>query len=140
MNIFITGVILAMGLYFLAIFHKQIFFYIKEHKMLKSLRNFFKKEKAKVISFPLHAVKNETKNELEKEEFENVEKFLNKSADLNIETVQDSKSTIFFKDELANSNNEKELAAFQSTLIEEEEIEQNKYTAIVPEEEFMIQS
>jgi len=120
--------------------------------MWRFLRNFFsfkKKTEAKVVT--LYPTQRVEKPVVEDEEprFENVEAFLDGSADLNISTVSDSRSTKFFKEasniltEEGNfESDSKEMLAMQSYLgvgadfeEQEERIEQNEF--IKSEEELM---
>lgn len=58
--------------------------------MIKFLKNLFKR-KVKIEEKDVSLLQKE-------EEFENINNFSNDSADLNIKTVTDSRSTIFFKE------------------------------------------
>lgn len=98
-------------------------------KFIKSL--FKKKVQAKVI--PLYT---------EQEEFGNIENFLDNSANLNIKTVSDSKSTLFFKEASGILNNKEnltedtpEVLALQSFITEHDEERENSDTTMIVEEE-----
>lgn len=78
------------------------------------------------------------------EEFENLNEYMNGSADLNINSVTDSKSTLFFKaasDVLDNkeaSENEEGINALQSFILSNDE--DHLEEIIVEEEKILVES